>query len=243
MQAKLLKEGLIEKDSDGNYRFVPKIMALTDRYKLRDHLKTLATTFTDDEITVTLSLWARCHEVLRPKYSMKIDRPVEEGEEVQVEWAMRFDPASWDSKNFIVYVQVETDGRIKHMFHYLKPTHVAELENQGEEKKYKFLKRDFIFYWRVLDEWEKEEGPVVRGTYVRSFLDSQVAAQSPADGWYVFRGNLTENLHNAKNFYKRDKTGAPEQALGQVKIKKIISFDVCAGDCRIDDIKLIVTKK
>ena len=243
MQGKLLKEGMVKKDAKGNYRFVPKILAITDRFKLRDYIKKLPTPFTNDEITVTLSLWARCHEMRRPKYSMKIDKPVEEGEEVEVEWAMRFDPASWDSKSFIVYVQVETDGNIKHMFHYLKPTHVAELENQGEEKKYKWLKRDYIFYWRILDEWQTEEGPIRRGTYVRALLDSQVARQTPAKGWYVFRCNLSQNLRNAKHFYSRDKNGAPRLKLQQLKIKKIKSFDVVAGDCRIDDVKIIVTKK
>jgi len=243
MQAKLLKEGLIQKDDKGNYRFVPKIMAITDRYKLRDYLKTLPTPFSDDEITVTLSLWARCRETRRSKYSLKIDRPVEEGEEVEVEWAMRFDPTSWNSKSFTVYVQVDTGGRIEHMFHYLKPTHVTELENQGEEKKYKWLKRDYVFYWRVLDEWQKEEGPVSRGRYVRSFLDSQVAQQSPANGWYVFRCNLSRNLRNAKSFYSRDRNGVPRRKLQQLRIKKINSFDVSAGDCRMDDVKIIATRR
>jgi hypothetical protein len=243
MQAKLLKEGMIQKDAEGNYRFVPKIMAIPDRYKLRDYIKALQTPFSDDEITVALSLWARCHEMTRPKYSLKIDKPVEEGEEVEVEWAMRFDPTSWDSKSFVVYVQVETGGTIKHMFHYLKETHVADLENQGEEKNYKWLKRDQIFYWRILDEWQKEEGPIRRGTYVRAFLDSQVARQSPAKGWYVFRCNLSQNLRDAKNFYSRDKDGAPKRTLQQLRISRIKSFDVCAGDCRLDDVKIIVTKK
>ena len=243
MQAKLLKEGLIHKDDRGNTRFVPKILAIPDRYGLRDHLKKLPTTFSDDEITVTLSLWARCHGTRRPKYSLKIDKPVEEGEEVEVEWAMRFDPTSWDSKSFTVYVQVETDGRIKHMFHYLKATHVADLENQEEEKKYKWATRDVIFYWRLLDEWQKEEGPIRRGTYVRALLDSQVARQTPADGWYIFRCNLSENLRNAKHMYSRDKTGAPKRKLQKARIKRIKSFDVSAGDCRIDDVKIIVTKK
>jgi len=243
MQAKLLKEGVIQKDDKGNYRFVPKILAITDRYKFRDYLKTLPTTFTDDEITVTLSLWARCHGMRRPKYSMTIDQPVAEGEEVEVEWAMRFDPTSWDSKSFTVYVQVETDGGIKHMFHYLKATHVADLENQEEEKKYKWAKRDVIFYWRLLDEWQTEEGPIRRGTYVRALLDSQLARQTPADGWYVFRCNLSENLRNAKHMYSRDKTGAPKRKLQKARIKKIKSFDVSAGDCRLDDVRIIVTKK
>ena len=156
---------------------------------------------------------------------------------------MRFDPASWKSKSFVVYVQVDTGGRIEHMFHYLKATHVAELENQEEEKKYKFLPRDQIFYWRQLDEWSQEAGPVQRGKYVRAFLDSQVARQTPRDGWYVFRCNLSENLRNAKDFYRRDKNGQPRRPLEDLQIKRVRSFDVCADDCRIDDVKLVVRKK
>ena len=243
MQAKLLKEGLVRKDDKGHYCFVPKILAITDRYKLRDHLKALPTPFSDDEITVTLSLWARCHRTRSPKYSIKIDKPLAEDEEVEVAWAMRFDPTSWDSKSFIVYVQVETDGGIKHMFHYLKATHVAGLENQEEEKKYKWAPRDVIFYWRLLDAWAAEVGPIRRGTYVRALLDAQVARQTPADGWYEFRCNLSENLRNAKHMYSRDRTGNPKLKLQNARIKKIKSFDVAAGDCRIDDVKIIVMKR
>ena len=240
---KLRKEGLIEKDARGNDRFVPKILALLDRYALRDHLKTLQTPFTDDEMTVTLSLWARCRETRRSKISVKIDRAIAEDEEVEVEWAMRFDPMVWNSKSFTVYVQVETDAGIKHMFHYLKATHATELANQGEEKGYKWAKRDVIFYWRLLDKWDKEEGPIRRGTYVRSLLDAKIAKQKPIDGWYTFRCNLSQNLRNAKGMYSRDKTGEPSQRLKKAKIKRIKSFDVAAGDCRVDDVKIIVTKK
>ena len=241
--ANLRKEGLIEKDDRGNDRFVPKILALPDRYALRDHLKKLATPFTDDETTVTLSLWARCRETRRSKISVKIDRPIAEDEEVEVEWAMRFEPMVWNSKSFTVYVQVEADAGVKHMFHYLKATHATELANQGEEKGYKWAKRDVIFYWRQLDAWAKETGPISRGRYVRALLDDQLAKQKPVNGWYQFRCNLSQNLRDAKSMYSIGRDGKPRRKLQNARITKVKSVDVAAGDCRIDDVRIIVRKK
>jgi hypothetical protein len=242
LTARLLKNGIMEPDGE-DYRFPPRIMAIPDRYRFLEVLKELPAEVADDALTVAVAVWARRHMITQPRWRLKIDREIEKDDVVELTWAMRFDPSSWNPKRFTVYVQVETDGRIRHMFHYLKTTHVTELENQGEEKKYKWLKRDQVFYWRLLDDWQAEQGPISRGRYVRALLDSQVAAQTPVNGWYTLRCNLSRNLRAARQFYSRDRNGTPRRIHHRNRILRIKSVDVSAGDCRIDDIRLIITKR
>ncbi|HUW57388.1 MAG TPA: hypothetical protein VMZ92_12195, partial [Planctomycetota bacterium] len=63
----------------------------------------------------------------------------------------------------------------------------------------------------------------------------------PVNGWYVFRFNLTEDMKRGKALYSRDRDGQPRIVADT--LKKINSIDIDASDCRIDDIKLIITKK
>jgi len=137
------------------------------------------------------------------------------------------------------------EGNISEKFKfYTKETHVIDMETQGEEPGYVKnggRNRDVVFYWRLMDEWKKETGPVRRGQYYRCLMDSQMDAQTPVNGWYVFRFNLTEDMKRGKALYSRDRDGQPRIVADT--LKKINSIDVDASDCRIDDIKLIITKK
>ena len=242
LTTRLLKSNILEPDGE-NFRFPPKIMAIPDRYQFLDLLKKLPETFSRDELTVTVAVWAQRHMLRQPRWSLKIDRPVEKDEVVELEWAMRFDPKSWTSRSFVIILMIEGNISKKFKF-YTKETHVIDMETQGEEPGYVKSgrkKRDVVFYWRQMDEWKKETGPVRRGKYYRCLMDSQMDKQTPVKGWYVFRFNLTEDMKRGKALYSRDREGRPRIVTDT--LKKINRIDVDASDCRIDDIKLIITKK
>jgi len=242
LTAKLLKHGIMEKDGD-NFRFPSRIMDIPDRYQFLDVLKKLPDKFTEDELTVAVAVWARRHMLRQPRWSLKIDRPVEKDEIVELEWAMRFDPKSWRSRSFVLILMIKGDISKKFKF-YTKETHVIDMETQGEEPGYVKSgrkKRDVVFYWRQMDEWKKETGPVRRGQYYRCLMDAQIDGQTPVKGWYVFRFNLTEDMKRGRALYSRDRDG--QVRIVADTLRKINRIDVDAADCRIDDIKLIITKK
>lgn len=242
LTAKLQKAGIIEQDGE-NFRFPPRIMVIPDRYQFLDVLKKLPDKLTDDELTVAVAVWARRHMIRQPRYSLKIDKPIGKDDIVELEWSMRFDPKSWTSRSFVVVLMIEAAKGSKKYKYYMKETHVIDMETQSEEPLYVKggrKKRDHVFYWRLMDEWKKEPGPVKRGRYSRCFLDAQVEKQTPVKGWYLFRCNLTEDIKNSKHLYKRGRAGKPRVVSDT--LEKILSIDVDASDCRMDDIKLIIRK-
>ena len=242
LTTRLLKSNILEPDGE-NFRFPAEVMAIPDRYQMLDMLKKLPEKFTEDELTVTVAVWAQRHMLRQPRWSLKIDREIQENDVVELTWAMRFDPKSWASRSFVIILMIEGNISEKFKF-YTKETHVIDMETQGEEPGYVRSgrkKRDVVFYWRQMDEWKKETGPVRRGQYYRCLMDSQMDAQTPVNGWYVFRFNLTEDMKRGKALYSRDRDGQPRIVADT--LKKINSIDIDASDCRIDDIKLIITKK
>jgi len=243
LTARLLKHGIMKPDGD-NFRFPPGIMAIPDRYQFLDVLRKLPDKFTEDELTVAVAVWARRHMIRQPRWRLKVDKAIGKDEIVELQWAMRFDPKSWTSRSFVVILMIKGTRGSKKFKYYMKETHVIDLETQGEEPGYVkagWAKRDQVFYWRLMDEWKKEPGPVKRGRYSRCFLDAQVTKQTPVKGWYVFRCNLTDDIGNSRRPGRLDRNG--KVRIVSDTLERINSIDIDAADCRMDDIKLIITKK
>ena len=93
LTSKLLKHRVVEAEGD-DFRFPPGIMAIPDRCQMLDMLKKLPEKFTEDELTVTVAVWAQRHMLRQPRWSLKIDREIQENDVVELTWAMRFDPKS-----------------------------------------------------------------------------------------------------------------------------------------------------